>query len=208
MRKKVRILDIPPLLRAGSYCLVDFSNIETSKCNMPKQPDKSLYKEDPNMEGWMLSQMNIGWSGLCVYQVCEGCHDHDRNDHCAAKECDVWWLVHTRILNLSMLANLLHKPLPPTLNGGLVAAGFPGITVSIDYATSVDGPFIGWSKTHFCWLKTRVCSTCGKLSWSCCSYKLFVVEFNWCTSEHTHQFLISAYALMINSPRSLVEFHH
>ena len=27
---------------------------------------------------------------LGVRQVCESCHDHDRDDHCAAKESDVW----------------------------------------------------------------------------------------------------------------------
>ncbi|MDA9149602.1 hypothetical protein N9N71_03620 [Synechococcus sp. AH-229-G18] len=27
---------------------------------------------------------------LGIRQVCERCHDHDRDDHCAAKESDVW----------------------------------------------------------------------------------------------------------------------
>ena len=27
---------------------------------------------------------------LGVCQICESCHDHDRDDHCAAKESDVW----------------------------------------------------------------------------------------------------------------------
>ena len=32
------------------------------------------------------------WSSVC--QVCKSCHDHDGDDHSAAKESDVWGVVH------------------------------------------------------------------------------------------------------------------
>ena len=49
---------------------------------------------------------------LCVCQVCESCHNHDRDDHCAAKEGDIRRSVHLMILCELILADKLYKPLP------------------------------------------------------------------------------------------------
>ena len=53
------------------------------------------------------------WARLDVRrQVCEGCHDHDRDDHGAAKEGNIWITVHLQPPSDQKLAEGLCKPLP------------------------------------------------------------------------------------------------
>ena len=59
-------------------------------------------------DGMLLS----AWARLDVRrQVCEGCHDHDRDNHSAAKESDVWIAIHLLFLSAEILAEALNNSL-------------------------------------------------------------------------------------------------